>query len=234
MRIKCAQIHTNACLGTRFLTRVCSKIVRTFCVCVGRLSLTCTVGSLLFVIYSSKLFNIVNKHLPNVHAYADDTQLYLAFKPGNYANEAAAVSSTQSCLRDVQNWMLMDRLKLNPDKTEFLILGTRQQLEKVITSHLVVGESRISPSTKVKNLGSWFDPNLDMISHINSICSSSFYYLYNIRRIRKYLSHQSAISLIHAFITSKLDYCNSLLYRLPTIHIYLINFKEFKMLLQDF
>ena len=144
----------------------------------------CCLGPLLFVIYSSKLFNIVNKHLPNGHAYADDTQLYLAFKPGNHVNETAAVSSIQSCIRDLQYWMLIDKLKLNPDKTEFLILGTRQQLEKVITSHLVVGESRICPSTKVKNLGSWFDPNLDMISHINNICSLSFYYLYNIRRIR--------------------------------------------------
>ena len=115
--------------------------------------------------------------------------------------------------------MLIDKLKLNPDKTEFLILGTRQQIEKVITSHLVVGECRICPSIKVKNLGSWFDPNLNMIGHINNICSSSFYYLYNIRRIRKYLSRHSAIFLIHAFITSKLDYCNSLLYGLPTIHI---------------
>ena len=150
-------------------------------------------GPLLFVIYSSKLFNIVNNHLPNVHAYADNTQLYLVFKPGNSTNETAAVSSIQSCIRDLQNWMLMDRLKVNPDRTEFLVLGTRQQLEKVITSHFVVGESRICPSTKVKNLGSWFDPNLDMISHINNICSSSFYYLYNLRRIRKYLPHQSAI-----------------------------------------
>ena len=58
-----------------------------------------------------------------------------------------------------------------------------------------------------------------MISHINNICSLSFYCLYNIRRIRTYLSHQSAISLIHTFSTSKLDYCNSLLYGLPTIHI---------------
>ena len=113
----------------------------------------------------------------------------------------------------------MDTLKLNPDKTKFLILGTRQQLEKVITSHLVVGESRISPSTKVKNLGSGFDSNLDMLSNVNNICSSSFYYIYNIRRIRKYLSHRTAISLIHEFITSKLDYRNSLLYGLPTSHI---------------
>ena len=78
--------------------------------------------------------------MPNVHAYADDTQLYLAFKPGNYANKTAAVLSIQSCIHDLQNWMLIDRLKLNPDKTEFLILRTRQPLEKVITSHLVVGE----------------------------------------------------------------------------------------------
>ena len=101
-------------------------------------------SSLLFFIYSSKLFNIVSRHLPNVHAYADDTQLYLAFKPINYANETAAVSSIQSCIRDLQNWMLMDKLKLNYLNL-FLILGTRQQLEKVITSHLklVVGESHI-------------------------------------------------------------------------------------------
>ena len=40
----------------------------------------------------------------------------------------------------------MDKLKLNPDKTEFIILGTRQQLEKVKISHLIAGETRISPS----------------------------------------------------------------------------------------
>ena len=49
----------------------------------------CCLGPLLFVIYSSKLFNIVNKHLPNVNAYADDNQ----FKPVYYTNETAAVSS---------------------------------------------------------------------------------------------------------------------------------------------
>ena len=58
-----------------------------------------------------------------------------------------------------------------------------------------------------------------MLSHVNNICSSPFYYIYNRRRITKYLFHQTAISLIHAFITSKLDYYNSLLYGLPTIHI---------------
>ena len=189
-------------------------------------------GALLFVIYSSKLFNIVNKHLPNVHAYADDTQLYLGFKPGDYANVTAPVSSIQSCIPDVQSWMMMDRLKLNPDKTEFLILGTRQQLEKVITSHLVVGESRISPPTKIKNLGSWFDSNLDMLSHVNNICSLSFYYIYNRRRIRKYLSHQTANYLLSMRILP-VNWTTATAYYMAFLLFTLKNFKEFKMLLPD-
>ena len=112
----------------------------------------------------------------------------------------------------------MGKFKRNPDKTEFII-WTRQRLEKVKTSHLIVGEFRVNSLPQVRNVGSWFDSNLDMLSHVNSICSSSFYYIYNIRRIRKYLSHQTAVSLVRAFITSKLDYCCSLLYGLPTIHI---------------
>ena len=112
----------------------------------------------------------------------------------------------------------MGKLKLHPDKTEFII-WTRQRLEKVKTSHLIVSESRINSLPQIRNFGSWSDSNLDMLSHVNSICSSSFYYIYNIRKIRKYLSHQTAISLVRAFITSKLDYCSSLLYGLPTIHI---------------
>ena len=54
-----------------------------------------------------------------------------------------------------------------------------------------------------------------MASHITKLCAPSFYYVYNIRRIRKYLSRQSTEILVHAFITSRLDYCNGLLYGLP-------------------
>ena len=53
----------------------------------------------------------------------------------------------------------------------------------------------------------------------NRTCSSAFYYLHNMRRIRKYLSRPVTESLVHAFITSRVDYCNSLLYGLPNSHI---------------
>ena len=144
------------------------------------------------------------------------------------------MSSILSCIRDVQNWMLMDRLKLNPDKTEFLILGTRQQLEKVITSHLVVGESRISPPTKIKNLGSWFDSNLDMLSHVNNICSSSFYCIYNGRR---YIGSESICFIKPPYPFSMrllpVNWTTTTAYYMAFLLFTLINFKEFKMLLPD-
>ena len=75
-------------------------------------------------------------------------------------------------------------------------------------------------SSVVRNLGSYIDDKLlSMNSHINKVCNASFYCLYNITRIRKYLSRDSSETLNHAFVSSRLDYCNSLLYGLPQVQI---------------
>ena len=67
----------------------------------------------------------------------------------------------------------------------------------------------------MKKLGVWLDSKLSMDAHITKTCSAAFDYLYNVRRIRRYLSKESTESLIHAFISSRLDYCNSLFYNIP-------------------
>ena len=168
-------------------------------------------GPLLFSLYASKLFKIVESHLPNPHCYADDTQLCITFRSGNDLEETAA---------DIIQWMHSDKLKLNSDKTECLLIGMRQQLQKISNiSTSLVGDPQIAPSCEVQNLGTWFDSKMSMLSHINKTCSSAFYYLHNMRRIRKYLSRSVTESLVHAFITSRIDYCNSLLYGLPNSHI---------------
>ena len=59
------------------------------------------------------------------------------------------------------------------------------------------------------------DSTLSMVPHINNVCKSSFYHLRNISRIRKYISFKTTETLVHAFISSKLDHCNSLLFGLP-------------------
>ena len=146
-------------------------------------------GSLLFSIYTSQIFDIVSEHLPTVHYYADDTQMYLAFRSDDRASQALAVVAMDACIRDGRRWMIKDKLKINDDKTEFILIGTRAQLEKVKIDSLVIGDSVVSSSSEpIRNLGTWFDSNFTMSTHITKICKASFFYLHNISCIRKFLS----------------------------------------------
>ena len=74
------------------------------------------------------------------HAYADDSQLYLSFKPDSSESETETKCDMERCIRAVRAWMVEDKLKLNEEKTEFLIIGTCQQLIKVRTDSLLVGD----------------------------------------------------------------------------------------------
>ena len=101
-----------------------------------------------------------------------------------------------------------------------MLIGTRQQLAKINTAcSITVGEYDIDPSLCVRNLDPWFDSHLSMSTHVTNLCNSAFYHLQNSRCIRKYLSRDSLLALIHAFITSRLDFCNGLLYGLPKTQI---------------
>ena len=154
------------------------------------------IGLLLFSIYTGQLLDIVTQHLPTVHCYADDTELYLAFRPLK--------------MRLLLQWRLV--YKISDDKSEFILIGTQAQLKKVDIDNLTVGNSCISPSTDViRNLGAWFHVSFTMSTHIKKTCKTGFFYLHNISRIRKLLTQEITENLIHAFVTSRLDYCNSLL-----------------------
>ena len=176
-------------------------------------------GPLLFVIYASKLFSVLEHHLPDVHAYADDTQLYISFKPDSSAEQSKALTALENCIDDIKRWMPADKLKLNDDKTEFIIIGTRQQLKKVTFNTLRVGNTQVTSLSQAKNLGSWFDAQMNLNTHVTKCCQAAFFHLFNIRRIRKFLNHETVQILVNAFVTSRLDYCNSLLYGLPATQL---------------
>ena len=89
-------------------------------------------------------------------------KLYLSFCPNDNANQEAALARVERCIEDIRNWMLNDKLKLNDDKTEFMIIGTSQQLAKVSINSLRVGTATITPVSSARNLGSWFDSKLMM------------------------------------------------------------------------
>ena len=85
-------------------------------------------------------------HLPSVHTYADDTQLHISFNPFDNASEADAVIAIENCIRDVCAWMRDDKLMLNEDKTEFLIIGTGRQLSRVSVDKIKIGQADYRPS----------------------------------------------------------------------------------------
>ena len=173
-------------------------------------------GSLLFSANTSKLIKL---YLPNAHAFADNTQLYLSFNPDNSLNEAEAVHAIEHCIHAIRAWMQADKLKLNENKTEVMLIGTRQQLSKANVDTLNVGDTSIAIVNKARNHGVWFDSQLNFNVHIAKTWSLSFCSLYKIRCIRKYLSYKSAQTLILALVIGCLDYFNSLLYGFPASYI---------------
>ena len=110
--------------------------------------------------------------------------------------------------------MLASMLKLNRDKTELLVIGPKHKVNPPIKGIHVAGEY-IEVSNNARNIGVIFDFHVNLEKHIMNTCKTAFYHLRNIAKIRNCLSQDNAETLVHAFISSKLDFCNVLLYGLP-------------------
>ena len=97
-----------------------------------KFSLQCVVsqgsclGPLLFTICASKLFEVIKNYLPQSHEYADHTQLYLSFNAGSACSQNDAVEAMEQCIQAIRSWTIKDKLRLNYNKTEFMIIGTRK------------------------------------------------------------------------------------------------------------
>lgn len=168
-------------------------------------------GPLLFCIYLLPLGQVLRDHGMCFHMYADDTQLYVSFAP---EGEDQAVNSLHGSIASVRSWMKTNKLKLNDDKTEFLVINTTRKAVGC-DAVLRIGESEIRPSANAKNLGVTIDSHLSMQRHITNTSRSCMIHLRNISSIRSSLSDDAAAQLIHSLVSARLDYCNSLLYGLP-------------------
>ncbi len=167
-------------------------------------------GPILFNMYTADVIRIAASFGVTVHCYADDVQLYVHCLA---KDSQTAVARLLACIEAIDNWMRSNRLKMNPDKTQCIWLGTRQQLAKISIEQLHLHDGTvITPSTSVRNLGVIFDNELTMTSHVANITCSCFYQLRQLRSVRRSLTDDAAKTLVHAFITSRIDYCNAILY----------------------
>ena len=166
--------------------------------------LTQVTGALLRLLCGTTL------HLnPIIMLSADDTQIYLAVDSRNFDS---SMEELTECLKSVQEWMDGVKLKLNPEKNEFIIIGQKAIRELLAPNFPVpLLQNNISQSVEVKNLGVIFDSDNSFDNHVAKVCRACYYHLRDLRRIRKFLGVETAILLANAMVSSRLDYCNSLL-----------------------
>lgn len=172
-------------------------------------------GPNLYEDYTSlPLGDIFRKHNVLFHIYADDTQIYIPFLPGE---EAQALTKLENCLEEVRKWMALNWLQLNDSKTEFIIFGSKENLSSLQRNTISIGDHIVNAkdTTSVKTLGAHFDAHMKFKIHLSAICKSAWHHLFQISKIRSLLTTDQAKSVIHAYVTSRIDQNNSLLLGLP-------------------
>ena len=173
-------------------------------------------GPVLYNTYVSTLQYDIRQFSIQLLGYADDQLTYKAFKAGNEVTKKCAIEDIERCLIEVNKWMSQNRLKMNPDKTEFVVFGGKQQLKKCDEiKHLQCVDKDVNRSGCIKFLGAWLDEELSMCKHISEVTRKCNLTLYNILQIRKYLTKEALTQITLSLVTSKLDYVNSLFIGLP-------------------
>ena len=168
-------------------------------------------GPTLFNIYTTGLSSILKKHDVGFQLYADDTQFYFPI-----ANIAECVTKVQSIMTEIMTWMCKKKLKLNEEKTVCMLFGSKDGLSKLERiEKMKICTTEVLLVDSVRNLGVEIDKNLKMDKQIFNTVRSCNYQLRNITFIRKYLNEATTEMLVHNYVMSKLDYCNSIYHRLP-------------------
>uniref|UniRef100_A0A8C6PGI6 Reverse transcriptase domain-containing protein n=1 Tax=Nothobranchius furzeri TaxID=105023 RepID=A0A8C6PGI6_NOTFU len=159
-------------------------------------------GPLLFCLYLLPLSLILKKHSVQHHLYADDCQIYMSVKPQQ------SIQPLLDCLCDVKCWLATNFLHLNHSKTELILFNPVRS-----SSFQTPDLSSISQNLKtvVTNLGVKMDSSPRMDAQVNATVKSCFFQLRHLSKLRAVLSRKNLETVVHAFITSRLDYSNAVL-----------------------
>ena len=176
-------------------------------------------GPIIFTIYTTPLADIIKYHGLSYHFYADDTQLYISFNPKVQSSLQESISLVEKCVVDIKIWMSKKMLKLNDEKTELLYITSPYYQKSITQQSLKINQSTIMSSSSARNIGVIFDNCAQMKEQITSICRATHFHLRNIGLIRRYITSDACALLVHSLISTKFDYCNSLLAGIPNYQL---------------
>ena len=161
-----------------------------------------TLSPILFSIYLLPLNKLLTNfpHV-NYNLYADDIELHAQFIHS---------INLQSCLTSLQIWLTKNNLLLNPTKSELINFITNSTINTTVPL-ININNINIIPTENTKYLGFHFTNKLDFTKHISKMKQTSSFHINNLKKLRPYLTKQTAIILSNSLITSRFLYCNSLL-----------------------
>jgi fibrillarin-like rRNA methylase len=167
-------------------------------------------GPFLFSVYVSPIAELISSYGIKFHQYADDTQLYTAVKSGS---DASSIRNLELCSCAVRDWFAQNGMLLNPDKSEVLLIARKSNAQSFAGgSGVSVAGSDITFSVNLKSLGVTLDQNLSFNNHVQNIVKASNFHIRALRHIRPYLNKEVANTVACSIVSTRLDYCNSLLY----------------------
>ena len=163
-------------------------------------------GPLLFTVLLSDLKKVI--HHCKYHCYADDTQIYISGKL-NMIEEM--VQSMNDDLKNIADFSSRNCLKLNSKKSMFIIIGSpsnTRRLERTNIPEIKIEGKAIERKKHVTNLGVILDENLSFEKHVNEIIRKALFKLKMAFRFIKFLSKDSRIRVVEAYVLSQLNYCD--------------------------
>ena len=146
--------------------------------------------------------------------YHSIRQDFIAVKNDNH-EERETILMLEKCLRKTKMWVDENWLKMNCSKTKLIFFGSRQKLQKCITTYINVNGDKVHRSSIIKYLGAWMDEQLTMKHHITNKCRLAMYNIQKIKLIRPTLTENAIKTILLGTVISHLDYVNSILIGLP-------------------
>ena len=158
--------------------------------------------------YTQPLSDIVHHHSLSYHSFSDGNQLY---KSGHILQLQDNIQSTQCCISDSKDWMTNNKLQLNEDKTDMILISPRKVLNNAPHSfEICLNGTNIKLSQTVRNLRVTLDHTLLFQQHISNVCRTCYLELRRINTSCHYHSEYATKILICPFVLSRLDYYNAL------------------------
>ena len=168
-------------------------------------------GPVLFNVYTTPIADICKKHQVHYHRFADNIQLYVSYNPAESEELNDAKIQLIQCIDEIRAWMLLHQLKLNDDKTEFMVLQSSHNLRVHGSPTLQLPQLTLTSTDTARNLGCFFDRHMQLDQLVSSYCSSAYYHLRTIKNIRHLLTLDACHAAVRNLVLSRLDYCNALL-----------------------